>query len=78
MITYYKNEDARVKVNSETKDLTLIVRRENSYMVRFDKNNIQLFAEVTVIKKEEGFFVDATEEDFQEFVAFVKDEFANL
>lgn len=78
MITYLKNEDSRIKVNNETRDVVLIVRREGSYMVRFDKNNIRLFAEVTVIKKEEGFFQDATEEDFNEFKELVTAEFNNL
>lgn len=78
MITYYKNEDVRIKVNNDTKDVALIVRKDNSYMVRFDKNNIKLFAEITVIKKEEGFFVEATAEDFNEFKELVAPEFNNL
>lgn len=78
MITYLKNQDSRIKVDSETKDLVLITKREGSYMVRFDKNNVKLFAEVTVVKTAEGFFVEATEEDFNEFKDLVTAEFNNL
>ena len=78
MITYLKNENSRVKADSETKDLVLISKRDNLYMVRFDDGDVKLFAEVTVIKKGEGFFEDATEDDFNEYKDLVRDKFLNL
>jgi hypothetical protein len=64
MITYLKNDNSVIKVDSETQSLTLITTREGSLMLRHDFANSPLFTDVTVTKYNEGVFVDATEEEF--------------
>jgi len=70
MITYLKNDNSVIKLDSETQSLTLITTRENALMLRHDYNNSPLFTDVTVTKYNEGIFVDATEEDFINYKQF--------
>lgn len=70
MITYLKNDNSVIKLDSETQSLTLITTRENALMLRHDYNNSPLFEDVTVTKYNEGIFVDATEEDFLNYKQF--------
>lgn len=63
MITYLKNEFIVVKVNEDEKTLRIINNTSNGLACIFE-TNVNMFADVTVLKKGEGFFVDATEEEY--------------
>lgn len=69
MITYLKNDNSVIKVDSESQSLTLITTRDNSILVRHDYNNSPLFTDVTVTKYNSGFFVDGTEEEFNVYLS---------
>jgi hypothetical protein len=63
MITYLKNEHAVIKVNEDEKTLRIINNTVNGGACIFE-TNINIFADVTILKKGEGFFVDATEAEY--------------
>ena len=63
MITYLKNEKSVIKVNHDQKTLMLINNSENSSTCVFE-SNLLIFADVTATKTGEGFFVEATEQDY--------------
>ena len=63
MITYLKNEFIVVKVNEDEKTLRIIQNTEKMGACILE-TNLNIFADVTVLKKAEGFFVDATEAEY--------------
>jgi hypothetical protein len=63
MITYLKNQNSVVKANSETKSLIVIFKHGSNFMIRYDEG-IYAYGDVVVVKKEEEFYVDATQEEF--------------
>ena len=63
MITYLKNEHAVIKVNEDEKTLRIIQNTEKMGACILE-TNLNVFADVTVLKKAEGFFVDATEAEY--------------
>jgi hypothetical protein len=78
MITYLKNENSVIRVDNVKKSILLLTHRGDSQMIRIDEGDIRLYAEVTVIKKEEGFFVDATEQEFLEYKEKVKERLSKF
>lgn len=63
MITYLKNESVVIKVNEDEKSLMIINNSSNISACIFE-TSLKAFADATVVKKAEGFFVEATEADY--------------
>jgi len=63
MITYLKNENVVIKVNEEDKTLMLINNTGGTTAFVYE-TSLKIYADVTVVRKEEGYFVEGTEEDY--------------
>lgn len=63
MITYLKNENVVIKINNEDNTLMLINNTGGTTAFVYE-TSLKIYADVTVLRKEEGYFVEATEEDY--------------
>ena len=64
MITYLKNDHAVIKVNEDEKTLRIIQSVPNKRGACILETDVKVFADVTILKKAEGFFEDATEAEY--------------
>jgi hypothetical protein len=60
MIQYLKDSDRVIKLNDETKDLTVCVVKNGQMLIRHDVDNTTLYDSILA----EGPFVTATEEEY--------------
>ena len=64
MINYLKSEISIIKINSETREVLAIWDGDNLTRVNVETLDENTYNLVTVSKVEEGFFTQATEEEF--------------
>jgi hypothetical protein len=77
MITYLKNESSVVKANDHNKSILVIFKHGNTSMVRYDEG-IYPYGDAVIVKKEEGFYVDATEAEFNIEYRFMQNRFSQV
>lgn len=64
MITYLKSEVGVIKINTETKESLSVWDDANGKRIIFSILDESTFGLMTVIKVQEGFFTEITEEEF--------------
>jgi hypothetical protein len=77
MITYLKNENSVLKANGHNKTILVIFRHGNTFMIRYDEG-MYPYGDAVIVKKEEGFYVDATEEEFNIQNQIIKNKFLQV
>ena len=60
MIQYLKDSDRVIKLNDETKDLTVCLSKNGQILVRHESGNTTLYNNILT----QGSFVTATEEEY--------------
>jgi hypothetical protein len=78
MINYLKSEISIIKINSETREVLAIWDGDNLTRVNVETLDENTYNLVTVSKVEEGFFTQATEEEFILRKEKVKDSLVEL
>jgi hypothetical protein len=78
MINYLKSEISIIKINSETREVLAIWDGDNLTRVNVETLDENTYNLVTVRKVEEGFFTQATEEEFILRKEKVKDSLVEL
>jgi len=78
MINYLKSEISIIKINSETREVLAIWDGDNLTRVNVETLDENTYNLVTVSKVEEGFFTQATEEEFIFRKEKVKDSLVEL
>jgi hypothetical protein len=77
MITYLKNDNSVLKANGHNKTILVIFRHGNTFMIRYDEG-MYPYGDAVIVKKEEGFYVDATEEEFNIQNQIIKNKFLQV
>lgn len=78
MINYLKSEISIIKINSETREVLAIWDGDNLTRVNVETLDENTYNLVTINKVQEGFFTEATEDEFLIRKEKVKDSLVQL